>query len=138
MVYTPDPNALADTLETVRRLNAATGAEMSVGPNGVPITRTGQVYSSEGQPLLGYTSVVVRKADRKPVGIKSIDLTPLNDPDQDVANLIHEALHAMAPSAEHVPDSIFAKYDNGVDWIGEEVLVEVCGEFDCREFVPED
>jgi hypothetical protein len=128
------PELRARVIDGTGRLARATGRDdIAVERGGVPVT---MVHDLEdfGRPVCART---LRNGHNDAIGIE-LHANPPSGYCRDLTSeFIHEAMHAMAPEADHADSGIFAPAANPTVWIDDVSLATFCGSFECAAFTPE-
>lgn len=133
--FTPIGEGMQETLQRdLGRISNATGRyDLIVAPeSGIPVSWKTPLYNKKGEHACGNTAVGKKSHQVQAVYISKDE--PFCPPNE--VSLLHELIHALAPQADHVDDSVFSDIAH-TDYLDESALLALCSYFDCLEFNPE-
>lgn len=140
-----DARAAAVLAPELERWSKATGRDLTVAAGGVPVVWAEDLRApcsdDPSRECIDCAKTVVSGFRGGPLWTQRIELdpTPPGGCPAPEVSLLHELIHAMAPTAEHVRgDSLFAT-STGVNPrpIDSAALSRLCETFDCAFFRPE-
>lgn len=110
---------MAAIVEVTERIADATGrADVRVDESGLPVVYADDMFNrARGDFDCAQTELVVDHADLVAASIR-VDRTPAAGCMPTVAVLMHEVIHALAPTAEHTTTGVFSERgsaDGGLD-----------------------
>lgn len=139
MAFAPNPALAAETAAAAARWSAATGCDIRIADEGIPIIAVPQLYIEVDGAMRAACGAISWVS---PTEASEIQVSVASDiPDCTLAgySVLHEMGHAVAHSPQHSESGIMAQYvaDDGRAVIDDASLALVCGELACSAYVPE-
>lgn len=143
--FSPEPELKAYTEAMITRISRATGrTDLAISDEGIPVYFQDYLKtlvtlpdgSLEMQEACALTKHNVRGTG--PYWVQGIAITSasLHDCSPTHSLILHEAIHALNPLAEHSLTGVFEAQGAGSK-LDENSLAALCAGFDCPEFNPE-
>jgi hypothetical protein len=138
--FAPSAELFEMTEEMSTRYEAATGRSFEVSSHGFVRVELQDEIPSVSKPGAfdcGQTVTSRYDGDGSIVRVRVLlDPTPPDSCSDMLTSLLHEAIHALAPDAEHAAEGLFARSAKGSK-IDEPALGALCPHFGCYAFQPE-
>lgn len=141
-VFTPEPKIAVVAGHDINRWAAATGLDLSIGEDGIPIRFVSDVWEEnpdnpgEFWPLCGRTLFTWGPNGQTQVDAIEIDSSPPDGCIPIEQILLHELGHALAGNTLHTTRGVMklTASENGLD---DEAISLICNYAPCTKFAPE-
>lgn len=129
VVFTPDVAIEDEVTEAAEEWGSATGCDMSVSPNGIPVLSVDSVWG-RGPDQLGATWIYWNSRLPGRWKITRVEIGSWMDSDSAYKTILHEMAHVLGSG--HVYGSVTIGEKVNADYIDELALESVCREIKCR------
>lgn len=131
-VFTPAAD-IAELVESAaEQWSEATGCDVRVGDNGIPVSFVDRIVDAHGNPQCGETHRL-RDDSGAIIGVDFIHIsTSLADRCHLTArDVLHEMGHGLAPHRGHAAEGLMAAAWNATDYVDDVSRAFVCAELSC-------